>query len=100
MQAWQKYNSPALDFNLCFCSHNSQRLQQLLPDEERQLFRLSWDGRHWRRYMTTYMAGIRHGVLKQPTQADPDQHDFAPWPVRFSADGRASKALDIKPAHA
>lgn len=99
-KAWQKYNRPALDFDLCFCTHNSQRLQQLLPEQEQQLFRLCWAGKDWQRYMTTYMAGIRHGVLKQPTLADPDRHDFAPWPVRLPADGRASKTLDIKPAHA
>lgn len=100
VQAWQKYNSPALDFDLCFCTHNSQRLQQLLPDQEQQLFRLCWGGEDWQRYMTTYMAGIRHSVLKQPTLADPDRHDFAPWPDKFSADGRGLNTLDVKPAHA
>ncbi|KAL3139076.1 Fatty acyl-CoA reductase 2 [Trebouxia sp. C0010 RCD-2024] len=99
-KAWQKYNSPALDFDLCFCTHNSQRLQQLLPDQEQQLFRLCWGGEDWQRYMTTYMAGIRHSVLKQPTLADPDRHDFAPWPDKFSADGRGLNTLDVKPAHA
>lgn len=100
MQAWQKYNSPALDFDLCFQTDNLQKLQHLLSDDERQLFRLSWKCKDWQRYMTTYMAGIRHRVLKQPTVADAARHDFVPWPVRLPAEGIASKPLGIKPTHA
>lgn len=100
VQAWQKYNSPALDFNLCFQTYNLQRLQQLLPDNEQQLFRMSWECKDWQRYMTTYMAGIRHGVLKQPTLANDAHHDFVPWPVRLSPEGAASKLMDIKPSGA
>ena len=99
-QAWQKYNSPALDFNLCFHTHNLQRLQQLLPDNEQQMFRMCWECKDWQRYITTYMAGIRYGVLKQPTVANDAQHNFVPWPVRLSAGGVASKLVDIKPSGA
>ena len=100
LQAWQKYNSPALDFDICFWTHNLQRLQQLLPDNEQQLFRMSWECKDWQRYMTTYMAGVRYGVLKQPTLANDTQHDFVPWPIRLSAERAASKLVDIKPSGA
>lgn len=100
LQAWQKYNSPALDFDLCFRTQNLQRLQQLLIDNEQQLFRMSWECKDWQRYMTTYMAGVRYGVLKQSTLANDTQHDFVPWPIRLSAEGVASKLVDIKPSGA
>ncbi|KAL0022255.1 hypothetical protein WJX77_010593 [Trebouxia sp. C0004] len=80
-KAWQKYNRPALDFDLCFKTDKLQWLQQLLPVEEQSIFRLSWESADWRRYMQTYMAGIQHRILKQPTVADAAQHDFMPWPL-------------------
>jgi len=81
LQAWQKYNTPALDFDLCFKTDNLHRLQQALPVEEQNVFRLSWQGTDWQRYMHTYMAGIQHRIFKQPTPADAEQHDFQPWPL-------------------
>ncbi len=81
VQAWQKYNRPALDFDLCFKTDNLQWLQQSLPVKEQSMFRLSWENADWRRYMQTYMAGIQHRIFKQPTVADAAQHDFMPWPL-------------------
>ena len=100
VQAWQKYNCPALDFDLCFQTHNLQDLQRLISKDEKQLFRLSWEGQDWQRYMTTYMAGIRHGVFKQATLADAAKHDFIPWPVAMSSGASASRALEIKSSNA
>ena len=79
VQAWQKYNIPALDFDLCFKIDNLQGLQQALSNEEQGLFRLSWEGADWQRYMYTYMAGIQHRIFRQSTSADALQHDFVPW---------------------
>ncbi len=82
VQAWQKYNSPALDFDLCFKTDNLQWLQQSLPVEEQRMFKLSWENADWRRYMQTYMAGIQHRIFKQATVADAAQHNFMPWPLQ------------------
>ncbi|KAA6426508.1 MAG: hypothetical protein FRX49_03618 [Trebouxia sp. A1-2] len=81
-KAWQKYNRPALDFDLCFKTDNLRWLRQSLPVGEQSMFRLSWESADWRRYMQTYMAGIQHRIFKQPTFADAAQHDFMPWPLQ------------------
>ncbi len=81
VQAWQKYNRPALDFDLCFKTDNLQWLRQSLAVGEQSMFRLSWESADWRRYMQTYMAGIQHRIFKQATVADAAQHDFMPWPL-------------------
>ena len=93
MQAWQKYNTPQLDFDLRFETHNLRQLRRLTPSNEKSLFRLSWEGQDWRRYMTTYMAGIRHSVFKLTTFADAAQHDFRPWPLTARASASSSAAV-------
>ncbi|KAL0047381.1 hypothetical protein WJX82_002034 [Trebouxia sp. C0006] len=50
-KAWQKYNRPALDFDLCFKTDNLQWLQQSLPVKEQSMFRLSWENADWRRWV-------------------------------------------------
>ena len=79
VQAWQKYNSPALDFNLCFQTENLQQLEQSLTTKQRHLFQLSWRGAKWQRYMATYMAGMQHSILKQTVPSDAKKHNFVPW---------------------
>ena len=80
MQAWQRYNSPALDFDLCFQTHNLRQLQHSLTAKQKPLFRLSWQDADWQRYLATYMAGIQHSIFKQDVLAAADEHDFVPWP--------------------
>ena len=94
MQAWQRYNSPALDFDLCFQTDNMKQLQQSLTVKQKPLFRLSWQNADWQRYLSTYMAGIQHNVFKQDVLAAADEHDFVPWPrtSALSASNTTNKA--------
>lgn len=79
MQAWQKYNSPAMDFDLCFATDNLQKMQSALSKGESNLFRMSWKHQDWQRYLHTYMAGLQHQVLRQEVTASAAEHDFQPW---------------------
>ena len=95
MQAWQRYNSPALDFDLCFQTDNLEQLQQSVTANQKPLFRLAWQNADWQRYLSTYMAGIQHSVFKQDVLAAADEHDFVPWcrPPAVPASNNATKAV-------
>ena len=96
MQAWQKYNSPALDFDLRFATDNLRQMQSALSANEAHNFKLSWEHQDWQRYMRTYMAGLQHQIFRQSVTANAADHDFQPWPrpaPYSSAASKHSKAL-------
>ena len=65
LQAWQRYNTPALDFNLTFDTHNLSRLQAAMAAEERQHLPMSLDPLTWDTYMSQYMTAVQRIFLKQ-----------------------------------
>ena len=65
LQAWQRYNTPPLDFNLTFDTHNLSRLQAAMAAEERQLLPMSLDPLTWDTYMSQYMTAVQRIFLKQ-----------------------------------
>lgn len=79
MQAWQKYNSPPLDFDLCFATDSLAQMQADLAPGQGCQYQLSWQGKDWRRYLHTYMAGVQHQTFRQSVPANPDMHAFKPW---------------------
>ena len=65
LQAWQRYNTPPLDFNLTFDAHNLSRLQAAMAAEERQHLPMSLDPLTWDTYMSQYMTAMQRLFLKQ-----------------------------------
>ena len=65
LQGWQRYNTPLLDFNLTFDTHNLSRLQAAMAAEERQHLPMSLDPLTWDTYMSQYMTAVQRIFLKQ-----------------------------------
>lgn len=67
VQAWKTYNTSKLDFNLFFCSRNSQQLERLLPDDEAAAMPLVWRAGvdEWAPYLRSHFDQIRHFHFKQ-----------------------------------
>lgn len=68
-----------MDFDLRFATHNLDKMQAALSNDDRCVFKLSWQNADWQRYLHTYMAGLQHQVFRQSVNANAAEHDFQPW---------------------